>query len=255
MQELLKMANKVELNNLESISANDAAAVLLINNNFEAIQEEFNNTLSRDGTVPNYMDAELDMNSRRIINTAAPVGDFDVVNKKYFDDNVGNAQEYAAAAAESAAQAEQSKQDAASLAADAAEWYRAIKEVIEDEKLDILIEDIDTLDTVADNIDKLIVIANSISMFDDVWLLLKASNVSITEDAWVPDNTYARYPYAATVGITDVTSAYAPIVTFSEDDAASGNFAPVALAGDGTVTFYAKRIPATTITIPTILFQ
>lgn len=248
------MANKVELNKLESISANDAAAVLLINNNFEAIQEEFNNTLSRDGTVPNYMDAELDMNSRRIINTAAPVGDFDVVNKKYFDDNVGNAQAYAEAAAESAKQADESRKDAATLAADAAEWYRAIKELIEDEKLDVLIENIDTLDTVADNIDKLVLLANSIAMFDDVWTLLKVSDVSISTDAWLADTTYTDFPYAATVGITEVTKNFSPIVTFNEADAVSGNFAPVALAGDGTLTFYAKSIPQNTVTIPTILF-
>lgn len=248
------MTNKVELNTLESISANDAAAVLLINNNFEAIQEEFNNTLSRDGTVPNYMDAELDMNSRRIINTAEPVSDYDVVNKKYFDDNVGNAQAYAEAAAASASQAEEAKNDAASLAADAAEWYRAIKELIEDEKLDVLIENIDTLDTVADNIDKLVLLANSIAQFDDVWTLLKVSDVSISTDAWVSDATYTDFPYAATVGITEVTTSFSPIVTFDEADAVSGNFAPVALAGDGTLTFYAKSIPQNTVTIPTILF-
>lgn len=249
------MVNKVDLNKLESISANDAAAVLLINNNFRAIEEEFNNTISRNGTVPNYMDAELDMNSRRIINTAEPVSDFDVVNKKYFDDHVGNAQAYAEAAAESASRAEEARDDAIDVSADVANIYRAILEILEDEKLDTLIENIDTLDTVADNINKLITIANSIEMFDDVWLLLKASNVVIDTESWVADNTYAEYPYAATVAITDVTSAYAPIVTFSEADATSGNFAPVALAGDGTVTFYAKRIPASTITIPTILFQ
>ena len=248
------MANKVELNKLESISANDAAAVLLINNNFEAIQEEFNNTLSRDGTVPNYMDAELDMNSRRIINTAEPVSDFDVVNKKYFDEHVGNAQAYAEAAAASASQAEEAKRDAASLAADAAEWYRAIKDLLDDEQLSALIDNIDTLDTVANNIDKLILLANNIAMFDDVWTILKAKDVSVTTDAWTSDATYANYPYAATVGITDVTSSFTPIVQFSLADIESDNYAPIALTGEGTLTIYAKTVPLSTITIPTILF-
>ena len=41
--------------------------------NFEAIEAALENTLSRDGTSPNQMEAELDMNSNRIINLPAPL--------------------------------------------------------------------------------------------------------------------------------------------------------------------------------------
>lgn len=40
--------------------------------NFEAIAEAVENTLSRDGTGPNQMEADLDMNSNRIINLPEP---------------------------------------------------------------------------------------------------------------------------------------------------------------------------------------
>ena len=41
--------------------------------NFEAIEAALENTLSRDGTSPNQMGADLDMNSNRIINLPAPL--------------------------------------------------------------------------------------------------------------------------------------------------------------------------------------
>jgi hypothetical protein len=50
-----------------------------LNSNFEAVQEAFQNTLSRDGTEPNNMLVELDMDSNRIINLGAPVDDNDAV--------------------------------------------------------------------------------------------------------------------------------------------------------------------------------
>ena len=50
-----------------------------LNSNFEAIQEAFQNTLSRDGTEPNNMLVDLDMDSNRIINLGAPIDDNDAV--------------------------------------------------------------------------------------------------------------------------------------------------------------------------------
>ena len=40
----------------------------LLNQNFALIEAAFENTLSRDGTIPNTMSANLDMNSKRILN-------------------------------------------------------------------------------------------------------------------------------------------------------------------------------------------
>lgn len=82
---------KVAIRTLDNITNNSEAATLNINNNFKALQEAIENTISRDGTVPNYMDAALDMNSNRIINAADPVDDNDLITKKYFDENVGEA--------------------------------------------------------------------------------------------------------------------------------------------------------------------
>lgn len=50
-----------------------------INTAFDRIQDEFENTLSRDGTSPNQMEAALDMNSNRILNLPEPVEDTDPV--------------------------------------------------------------------------------------------------------------------------------------------------------------------------------
>lgn len=49
------------------------------NANNTTIVDAFQNTLSRDGTSPNQMEAILDMNSNRIINVGAPVLDDDAV--------------------------------------------------------------------------------------------------------------------------------------------------------------------------------
>jgi hypothetical protein len=43
-----------------------------INSNSATVQAAVDNTLSRDGTAPNQMEAELDMNSKQIINLPAP---------------------------------------------------------------------------------------------------------------------------------------------------------------------------------------
>jgi hypothetical protein len=50
-----------------------------LNDNFDTIQAGFENTLSRDGTGPNQMLAQLDMNNNRIINAPAPTEPTDLV--------------------------------------------------------------------------------------------------------------------------------------------------------------------------------
>jgi len=58
-----------ELANLQ----NEATAVSAINNNSALIETAIENTLSRDGTSPNSMDASIDMNSNRILNLPEPI--------------------------------------------------------------------------------------------------------------------------------------------------------------------------------------
>jgi hypothetical protein len=42
-----------------------------LNDNFDAIEQAFNNTLSRDGDGPNFMEADFDMNGKAILNAAS----------------------------------------------------------------------------------------------------------------------------------------------------------------------------------------
>jgi hypothetical protein len=60
-----------------------------LNANFDAIEEAFENTVSRDGTGPNFLTADLDANSSRIINLPAPTFGHEAVNKQYVDDITG----------------------------------------------------------------------------------------------------------------------------------------------------------------------
>lgn len=50
------------------------------NANNDAIEAAFDNTLSLDGSAPNSMTAQLDMNSNRIINVSDAVDANDAVN-------------------------------------------------------------------------------------------------------------------------------------------------------------------------------
>lgn len=71
---------KVTLNNLTNLE-NEVSVVGAINANNDNLETALENTLSRDGTAPNEMNAILDMNNFRIINVHDPVGDHDVVTK------------------------------------------------------------------------------------------------------------------------------------------------------------------------------
>ena len=73
---------------------------------------------------------------------------------------------------------------------------------------------------------------------------------SIAVSAWTSDNTYADYPYKATIsGLTGVTSSMFAEVIFSPSDASSGNLAAVCSTGTGSVTVYAKGIPLTAVSV------
>ncbi len=66
---------KKPLNSVTSGYASNA----LLNENFQRISDAIDNTLSRDGTSPNFMTANIDMNSHRITNLAAPFNQSDAV--------------------------------------------------------------------------------------------------------------------------------------------------------------------------------
>ena len=78
------------------------------------------------------------------------------------------------------------------------------------------------------------------------------SGVSVAASAWVSDSTYAAYPYAASIVCPGVTASHVPEVVFGATEAASGNFAPVALSGSGMVKIYAATKPTAAITVQSI---
>jgi len=59
--------SKIILDDLTSIQ-NDPTAVDTINDNSAIIEGAFDRVLFRDGTAPNNMEADLDMNSHKILN-------------------------------------------------------------------------------------------------------------------------------------------------------------------------------------------
>lgn len=56
-----------------------------LNDNFDAIALALENTLSRDGTIPNDLEADLDANSNRIINLPTPISNSEAATKEYVD--------------------------------------------------------------------------------------------------------------------------------------------------------------------------
>ena len=60
--------SKITLSSVGSIQQNPTTAQTEINSNFSTIQTAFDNTLSRDGTSPNTMGANIDMNGFQILN-------------------------------------------------------------------------------------------------------------------------------------------------------------------------------------------
>lgn len=116
--------SKIDLKRLDSVTANDTTATALINDNFKTLQDAIENSLSRDGSTPNFMDADLDMNSYKIINSGEAVDDNDVVNLKYVKESIGGAVQAAQDASDSAAKAASSAQSALVSASNAAAAVR-----------------------------------------------------------------------------------------------------------------------------------
>lgn len=64
--------SKIILNSISNLQ-NEDTAVSSINTNSSTLQTAFDNTLSRDGTMPNQMMGNLDMNSQQILNLPSPI--------------------------------------------------------------------------------------------------------------------------------------------------------------------------------------
>lgn len=75
---------KVTLNSPSTLG-NQAQFLGALETLVQAVENAFDNTVSRDGSSPNTMEAALDMNSHRILNVGEPVADADAVTKAYVD--------------------------------------------------------------------------------------------------------------------------------------------------------------------------
>lgn len=71
--------SKITLTNLVNLQ-NETTAVTAINGNSAILTTAIDNTLSRDGTTPNTMGSNFDMNSFRIINLPDPINGTEAVN-------------------------------------------------------------------------------------------------------------------------------------------------------------------------------
>ena len=167
--------SKVDIKTLDSVTNNDTAATALINDNFKELQKAVENTLSRNGTTPNFMDADLDMNSYRIINSADPVEDNDIVNLKYVNERIGGAAEAVTEAKASASQAASSAQSALVSATNALNsannaytWSQEAKTAAEDPNVvavgtDLRKGDASTIKTTSGSIDNVNTVGNNIA--------------------------------------------------------------------------------------------
>lgn len=79
--------SKPIIQNIDQLSANETAAIDLLNRNYDKLREFIERAVFRDGSTPSEMLADLDMNSKRIINLAEPTSDNQAVRladlKKY----------------------------------------------------------------------------------------------------------------------------------------------------------------------------
>src|SRR6202021_1697478 len=82
------MAINLTLTNLANLQ-NQTSAVTAINNNNAAIVTAFQDAVALDGTTPNSMNADLNMNSNSVINVANPVNAGDAVNLQTLSTIVG----------------------------------------------------------------------------------------------------------------------------------------------------------------------
>lgn len=81
--------SKLNLTDLSTITGNETSAINTINNN-NALTETFSdNTISRDGTSPNQMLSDLDMNSNRVLNLPVPVSAAEPLRLQDLSDFIG----------------------------------------------------------------------------------------------------------------------------------------------------------------------
>lgn len=113
------MAKIVPLSDITTLS-NQPSAIATMNTNNDRIEAAFQNTLSRDGSSPNTMAADIDMDGNDLLNVNSLQAEVVTIDGVNVGDAVADAVASAAAAASSASAASTSASNAASSAASAA---------------------------------------------------------------------------------------------------------------------------------------
>lgn len=126
-----------------------------LNANFDALADAIENSLSRDGTGPNSLEANVDANSYRIINLPTPVDNSDAATKAYVDDATQLLDGYV--------------DEIATVAANITE----VVAVAED--IDAIVSVSDNINSVADNLADITLVAQNIGTVEVVGLDLNGS--------------------------------------------------------------------------------
>lgn len=82
---------------------------------------------------------------------------------------------------------------------------------------------------------------------------LQFNNVSVPVSAFVQDSTYTEWGYKVTVPLTGVIATMIPQVAFGVEVSGSGMFSGAVESYNGGIYLYANDVPASAITIPTIM--
>lgn len=264
--------SKVDIKRLDSLSHNDVAATKNINDNFQALQKAVEDSLSRTGKTPNYMEANLDMNGRRIINGGEPVEGSDFITLNFFNDKIGEVEDVISSVADAKKAAQLASGYAATAVNAKNEAVATAKEVKE------AVDDAQNSAALAEqNYQECRAIYEEIKNTD---IGGGSASYVFREVEFIPnqfDTVYVEYPYSYGHTLCDISDLgiepidgltgmdIFPTVTFSVEQADSGKFAPVAdvtwlravIPGsqantDVSISIYSKEPITEPFIIPTI---
>lgn len=70
--------------------------------------------------------------------------------------------------------------------------------------------------------------------------ILEFTDVVVPSSSWEYNNRYNNFQFRATIPLQNVTSSMTPMLTFSLEDAESGNYSPIVETYDGGIYIWSK---------------